>query len=374
MLWLLVPLAIGACDPQPKADIKKDEIVATPATPAAPATPATPAVTKNACSDAALTLADDEIIATIAGEPMRASDLGEPLRNAERDALRTYCMGISQSRQQALDQAIDQRILETAAKGAGMEVEAFLKSKVEASVTNPTDEEALAYYESHKSPTAPPFDAVKDQVLAAMTDEQTGKALEELVRGLRDAASVEITLPDVKPPPIDLKSGPEHPSMGDPNGIVEVVEFSDFECPYCSRAAETMQGLKARYPEKVRFTFRHFPLSFHPAARPAAEHAQCAHEQGLFWPYHDLLFANQRELGTDKLQEYAAQAGVDTTKLDECLRSGRAGAHVTADQSKGQEVGVGGTPSFYINGQAFAGNPTVDGIAAAIDAELAAAG
>jgi len=372
LLALLLPLAVGACDAKPKPGAEAEPgKVETPAE-ATPAVPAAPVVTKNACSDAALTLAADEVIATVRGEGIVAGELGEPLKNAEREALRTYCQGIAQIRQQALDQTIDRVVLEAAAKEAGMDVESFLKSKVDGK--DPTDEEALAYYEAHKSPTAPPFDAVKDQVIAAMVDETTGKILEEVVRGLRADATVEIKLPDVRPPALDLKSGPNNPSMGDQSGVVEVVEFSDFECPYCSRAADTLRGLKERYPEKVRFTFRHFPLSFHPRAKPAAEHAQCAHEQGLFWQFHDLVFANQKELGPDKLAEYAVQAGVDKGKFDECLSSGRASAHVTADLAKGQEVGVGGTPSFYINGQAFAGNPTVDGIAAAIDAELAAAG
>ena len=152
--------------------------------------------------------------------------------------------------------------------------------------------------------------------------------------------------------------------------MVEDVVLDKGELP----VIEHIRQLKARYPEKVRFTFRHFPLSFHPNAKPAAEHAQCAHEQGRFWEYHDLVFAAQRELSVDKLGELADQAGLDRGKLSECLSSGRASTQVAADMAKANEVGVGGTPSFYINGRAFAGNPTPDGIAAAIDAELAQAG
>jgi len=381
LLSLLLPLAVGACDARPKtSDPQVDKLAprtppeVTPATPATPGTPSTPAITKNACADAALTLAPDEVIATLRGQPIVASDLGDAFRAAERDALRGYCEGIAASRQQALDQTIDRLLLEAAAKEAGVDVEAFLKSKVDGAAHNPSDEEALAYYESNKSPSAPPFEAVKDQVITAMVDELTNKVLSQIVRELRDAASIETKLPDVRPPPVDLTSGPGNPSTGDLKGVVEVVEFSDFECPYCSRAADTMHGLIERYPAKVRFTFRHFPLSFHPNAQPAAEHAQCAHEQGLFWQYHDLLFANQRELGAEKFDEFAVTAGLDLSKLKECLASGRAGQHVATDLAKGQEVGVGGTPSFYINGRAFTGNPTVDDLAAAIDAELATAG
>ncbi|HEY8376844.1 MAG TPA: thioredoxin domain-containing protein, partial [Nannocystis sp.] len=144
--------------------------------------------------------------------------------------------------------------------------------------------------------------------------------------------------------------------------------------PYCARAAETIRQLKQKYEGKpVQFVFRHFPLSFHPNARPAAEHAQCAHEQGKFWPLHDAIFAAQRELSDTKLKELAAQVGLDAGKLDECLASGRAAQLVEGDVRTGGDAGVGGTPSFYINGQSFEGNPTVAGLSEAIDAELARA-
>ncbi|MCA9656828.1 MAG: thioredoxin domain-containing protein, partial [Myxococcales bacterium] len=340
----------------------------------APAAPAAPVTTKNACSEAALSLSADEVIAVVGGEPLKASELGDDLAQAERDALRDYCTSVAQLRRQAVDRAVEAHVLKKAAAEAGQELEPWLRSKVEAASTEPNDDDALAYYDKHKSPSAPPFEMVKDQVKAAMVDERTGEILDKLVGELKSAAKVEVTLPDIRPPALDLASTTANPSTGDLAGVVEVVEFSDFECPYCSRAADTLRGLKERYPEKVRFTFRHFPLSFHPNARPAAEHAQCAHEQGRFWQFHDLVFANQRELATDKLREYAAEAGLNANELSECLASGRAGDQVTADLAKGQEVGVGGTPSFYINGRAFAGNPTVEGLAAAIDAELAAAG
>ena len=114
--------------------------------------------------------------------------------------------------------------------------------------------------------------------------------------------------------------------------------------------------------------FRHFPLSFHQNARPAAEYAQCAQEQGKFWPLHDAIFAAQRELSPDKLKELAGQVGLDMDKLTSCLAG--VGQFIEADMKAAAEAGVGGTPSFYINGQNFDGNPTVAGLSEAIDAEL----
>jgi protein-disulfide isomerase len=142
--------------------------------------------------------------------------------------------------------------------------------------------------------------------------------------------------------------------------------------PVLPRAADTLNQLKDKYAgQPVQFVFRHFPLSFHPNARPAAEYAQCAHEQEKFWPMHDAIFAAQRELSVDKLKELATQVGLDAAKLDECLA--KVGPIVEGDVKTGGDAGVGGTPSFYINGQTFDGNPTVAGLSEAIDAELARA-
>src|SRR5690606_39209123 len=141
----------------------------------------------------------------------------------------------------------------------------------------------------------------------------------------------------------------------------------------CSRAAETLQQLKDKYAGKpVQFVFRHFPLSFHPNARPAAEYAQGAHDQDKFWPLHDAIVAAQRKVTTDKLKELAERVGLDQGKLDSCVAS--VGSLIEADLRAATAAGVGGTPSFYINGQIFEGNPTVQGLSEAIDAELAAAG
>lgn len=370
-------LAAIACSPNPPgaATGAAPNQATAPATPVPPPPPAQRAPKgDDACAQAALTLTADSVVATINGEPVTIGDLGPELKQAEDDALRTYCNAISDAREAVLRNTIDRRLLEAAAKAEGKEVQAYLQAKVEAAVGTPSDADIEAFYNQHKSPEAPPLELVRDQVAAALTEEKTNGALASIVDGVRKGATISQHLPDVRPPPFNFANNDENPSAGPADAPVELVEFSDFECPYCSKAANTVTALKTRYPDKVRVVFRHFPLSFHPKARPAAEYAQCAQEQGKFWPFHDLIFAAQRELSVDKLGELALQAGVDKTKLDECLASGRAGARVEGDLKLGGEVGVGGTPSFFINGRAFTGNPTVDGLAQAIDAELAKSG
>ncbi|MBA3546747.1 MAG: thioredoxin domain-containing protein [Nannocystis sp.] len=338
----------------------------------APGPTTAPAGSASGCAGAALTLPAGTVVARIDGKDIKVEDLGDELERAEKQALRTYCNEITTAREATLDNMLQQRLLTAAAAAEGKEVSAYVQEKIQAEVPTPDDAAIAAFYDANKSPSAPPLDQVRDQVIQAMNGEQGEKVMMRILDEAKAKAKVERLLPDVSPPPMDLSNPPHAAFVGPADAAVRVVEFSDFECPYCSKAAETFRALKDKYAGKsVSFTFRNFPLSFHPNARPAAEYAQCAQEQGKFWEMHDGIFAVQRELSVDKLKEVAAQAGLDTTKLEECMASGRAGPQIDEDMKKAQEVGVQGTPSFYINGQSFAGNPTVEGISQAIDAQLA---
>ncbi|HEY0136042.1 MAG TPA: thioredoxin domain-containing protein, partial [Nannocystis sp.] len=331
-----------------------------------------PAGSASGCNGAALTLPKGTVVARIDGKDVTVDDLGGDLERAEKQALRTYCQEVTNARQSVLDNLLQQRLLTAAAQAEGKDINSFVQGKVDAEVPTPDDAAISAFYEANKSPTAPALELVRDQVIQAMKAEGGERVLTKLLDDLRAKAKVERMLPDVSPPPMDLSTPPYAGVAGPEDALVKVVEFSDFECPYCSRAADTMRGLKERYAGKpVQFVYRHFPLSFHPNARPAAEYAQCAQQQGKFWEMHDGIFARQRELSADMLKDVAAKAGLDTAKLESCLAAGAVGQEVEEDMRKAQEVGVQGTPSFFVNGQTYGGNPTVDGIAQAIDAELA---
>lgn len=205
-----------------------------------------------------------------------------------------------------------------------------------------------------------------------MVKERSQKAFEALLAELRKDATVETTLPDVRPPAYELGAAEHTATFGPADAKVQIVEFSDFECPYCSRAAEAVAAVKKQLGDEVQFSYRHFPLSSHPAARPAAELSQCAREQGKFWEIHDEIFANQRALSAESLRTMAQDAGLDMGKLDECLASGRARQQVDADLAKGQEVGVRGTPSFYIDGHSYDGGISPDQLVSAVREALGA--
>lgn len=168
----------------------------------------------------------------------------------------------------------------------------------------------------------------------------------------------------------------DSPMKGNANASVTIVEFSDFECPYCGKySTETYPQIVKNYIEtgKVKYYFKDFPLSFHQNAQKAAEAARCIREQlgdSGFWKMHDKLYANQEELGETSYKKWALELGADPVKFDQCLKSGKYASKVQADLTYGQSVGVSGTPAFFINGQMFTGAQPYQSFVQAIEAEL----
>lgn len=163
------------------------------------------------------------------------------------------------------------------------------------------------------------------------------------------------------------------PSEGPSNAPVTIVEFTDFQCPFCGAfARDTEHSLIAAYRGKVRFVIRDFPITgIHQYAQKAAEAAECAQDQGKFWPYHDVLFANQETLDDAHLKAYAKQVGMDRAAFSRCLDSGSKSAVVAADMADGQRYGVSATPTFFVNGQKVIGAKPLDGFKQIIDPILA---
>lgn len=160
---------------------------------------------------------------------------------------------------------------------------------------------------------------------------------------------------------------------GDMDAPVTIVEFSDFECPFCERYySDTYKQIDEQYIKtgKVRYVFRDYPLSFHPNAQKAAEAAQCAGDQGKFWEMHDMIFENQHAMGVSNLKSYAEGMGLDSQQFDQCLDSGKYAQEVLDDQQDGARLGVSGTPSFFINGKNIVGAQPFETFKEAIEAEL----
>ena len=162
------------------------------------------------------------------------------------------------------------------------------------------------------------------------------------------------------------------PVRGDPNAKVTLIEFSDYQCPYCRSAEPTVDEIMSDYQGKVKMVYMEFPLSsIHPYAQKAAEAAECANAQGKFWAYHDQLFNDSQGLDVPSLKAAAAAMGLDTAKFNACLDGGQMTAAVSAMQNLGSANGVGGTPSFFINGVSLVGAQPYAQFKQAIDAALA---
>jgi protein-disulfide isomerase len=153
-----------------------------------------------------------------------------------------------------------------------------------------------------------------------------------------------------------------------------MVEFSDFQCPYCGRVTPTLKQLEDRFGDKLRVVFRDYPLPIHPQAPKAAEAAGCAAEQGKFWEMHDRLFANQSKLQVDDLKQHALDLGLNPEQFNQCLDSGKREAAWKKDIEEGTRYGVSGTPAFFINGRLMSGAQPYDNFARIIEDELVRAG
>jgi protein-disulfide isomerase len=164
------------------------------------------------------------------------------------------------------------------------------------------------------------------------------------------------------------------PAFGPATATVTIVEFSDFQCPFCSRAAEVAHKVKEKYGEKVRFVFRQFPLSFHKDAHLASQASLAAHAQGKFWEYHDKLFANQQKLDRASLETFAKEVGLNVAEFKKALDSKAYAGTVDAELKMGEEVAVQGTPTMFLNGARIADPTNFDAIAPQIDQALAKAG
>lgn len=312
---------------------------------------------------------DSQVVATF-GEGGQVT-MGE-LRQHAQEPLAELEKQRHQTLSRALEEVVLERLVQAEAKKRGQTEEAFLSSEID-KVPEPPEEEVRKLYEAAKErlPEDATYEKVRPEIVEFLQGQQKQKRARELFDELKKQANVNITLPRPPAPPVKrVDVAAQGPSKGPENAPVTIVEFSDFECPFCQRGASTLDKVVEKYGDKVRVVFRHFPLSFHPNAQKAAEAAMCAHDEGKFWQMHDLLFANQRALDEASLKGYAKQLGLDEAKFAACLQSGEKASIVTSDMAAGQKVGVTGTPAFFINGIELTGAQPLEEFEAIIDREL----
>jgi protein-disulfide isomerase len=310
----------------------------------------------------------DTVVATYGNQKVTMGDLNErlkePLANLDKQKY--------QLRKQGLEGLVVEKLVQDEAKKKGQTEEQFLKAEIDDKVPQPSDEKVKEVFEGAKDrlPPGTTFEQMKPQIVEFLTSQQKQERAKALFEELKKNNNVKFMLPAPKVERQQVAA--TGPSKGPENAPVTMVEFSDFECPYCGRAKDTVDQVTKQYGDKVRLVFRNFPLSFHPHAQKAAEAAMCANDQGKFWEMHDVLFANQKALEPEQLKKYAADLKLDTAKFNKCLDSGEKAEAVKADQEAGTKAGVNGTPAFFINGIPLSGAIPFEDFKTTIDGELQA--
>ena len=309
------------------------------------------------------------IVARIGNRKITQEELGARVRSelmeldtARYDVLKT-----------GLDELIDEVLLEQEARARNLATSELLKLEVEDKVEtlNRTDpigpEDIERFYDQYKEQLGgQPLDPLRPAIENHLKEQRIQALRAKFTDALLEKGDVVVRL---RPPKVKVST--DGPSRGPLDADITIVEFSDFECPFCRNAAATVEQVMEHYKGKVRLVYRHFPLPTHDKARRAAQAAACAHEGGKFWPYHDLLFRNQTALAEDDLIKYAREAGLEEGTFVSCLQSGKGTSTVEKDIADAEAAGVNGTPAFFINGRPLSGAQPYDAFKDAIEGELA---
>lgn len=270
-----------------------------------------------------------------------------------------------------LNKMVSDRILGAEAKKENLaSAEEYISKKVLKGDIKISDTEYKKFVKEKNIPESNINDQVKERIFSYMKEQKREELIKTAVAKLSKGSPVEVYFKKPKSN-IQIEAG-DSPSTGSESAKVTIYEFSDFQCPFCSKGAKIVSDIKKKYGSKVRIVFKNFPLPMHQEAEPASQAALCVHEQSKdkFWKYHDILFENQSKLEAESLVKHAKAAGVDEKKFKECFDSKKYAEAVKKDLSYGEKLGVRSTPTFFINGQLMAGALPIEQFSEVIDEEL----
>ncbi len=247
----------------------------------------------------------------------------------------------------------------------------FLQDEVFAGI-KVSDDEVNAFIQQHQLSGGDPENSqLKAQVRAYLyADKRIAAADRWLKQKMGNNPVIFYSAPPERPFfQIDIEQAP---TWGKPDAPITLVEFSDFQCPYCARGTKVINQLKKKYGDRLRLVFKQNPLPMHKHAAKAAEASLCAEEQGgeFFWKLADRMFENQNSLGSEALKKYAAAVGLDGAKFEQCLNSGRMTKRVQQDLAEAEELGIQSTPVFFVNGRLISGAQPLEVFVEVIEQEL----
>jgi len=304
----------------------------------------------------------DEIAAQVGDEQITMAELGERTQ-ADMQQINIQIYNI---RKTALRNMIDERLLNQEASTREISKEDLLE-EINKSASPVIEDDIKKYYEAKKARMKGDFEEVRSRIESHLKSKAFRNARTTALKELKKKYTVKMNLvaPRFEIPILEdaITKGPE-------DAPIQLVVFTDFECPFCKRGADTVNEVFQAYPGKIQIIFRDFPLNFHKNAKPAANAARCANDQGEFWNYYALLFKNQGKLDGESLIKYAAGLGLDMKAFEGCVDSNKYGTVIESELAAGRALGVSGTPAHFVNGLPLSGAVPLESFKEMIDEEL----
>jgi protein-disulfide isomerase len=271
---------------------------------------------------------------------------------------------------QKLDEYIGATLVTREAQNRKVSVTTLLEQEVNGKVPPITEDEIQRFYDGNKARLGVELAKVHDQIRDYLREQKIEKQKSEFFEALRSKAKITTYLqrPRVYRADVPFAGAP---MRGAEKASVTIVKFEDFQCPFCKTVQPTFKDLLKKYDGKVRVVHKDLPLeAIHPQAFQAAEAARCAGEQGKFWEYHDKLYADTPKLGAEELKSVAKDMGLNMPSFDQCFSTNKYRSAVQKDLNDGAQLGLTGTPAFFINGREISGARPLDAFSAIIDEEL----
>jgi protein-disulfide isomerase len=312
----------------------------------------------------------DQVVAEVGGKPITLKDVDAKWEEFDAAERARIVQAMYQNRRNMIELLVGDQLIANAAKAAGQSVDAFVEADGAKRLPAITEADIAQFYEQNKDRAqGRTIDQLRGEIKPYLEGRRRQQARAMLVDELKakGGPSVKVML---EAPRYTVPTTAADPVRGNAAAPVTIVEFSDYQCPFCARVNPTLARIRETYGDRVKIVFKDYPLPNHPQAPKAAEAARCAGEQNKYWEMHDAMFANQRALEVPMLKQSARAIGLDGAKFDSCLDSGKWAKTIRAGSDLGEQMGVNSTPTLYVNGRVVLGAMPFDNFKLIIDEEL----
>jgi protein-disulfide isomerase len=312
----------------------------------------------------------DAVVAEIGNRKITLKEVDERWQAQDPGERARVVQTLYQHRRNVLEQIVGDMLIEEAAKKANVSVDDYIEKEAAKRAKPVTDTDVAQFYEQNKDRAqGRSLDQLREVIHNFLTDQRQQQARGLLVDDLKKSGNGVKVLLD--PPRVNVEAAAGDPVKGPAQAPITIIEYSDYQCPFCARVNPTLDQVRKVYGDQVRIVFKDFPLPNHPEAPKAAEAAHCAGEQGKYWELHDRMFASQQALHIPMLKQYATALGLDMNAFNQCLDSGKHAGRVAENMKSGEALGVSSTPTLYVNGRPVVGAQPFEFFKTVIDEELA---